>query len=71
MRITISATEMPSMPSSERVATRMSPNARNAIPAPATSAIRSHWASSQIPVLAKKAWPNSPTSAVDAAVKVR
>jgi hypothetical protein len=39
MRIRISVTEMPSTPSSERVATRMSPNARNAISTAAISAI--------------------------------
>jgi hypothetical protein len=39
MRIRISVTEMPSMPSSERVAIRMSPNASTAIRTAAMSAI--------------------------------
>ena len=39
IRIRISVTEMPSMLSSERVAKRMSPNARNAMITPAIAAI--------------------------------
>ena len=39
IRITISVTEMPSMPSSERVATRMSPNASIAMITAAIAAI--------------------------------
>ena len=64
-------TEIPSRPSSERVATRMSPYAKNAISAPATSAMTSHSAPSQIPEPWKKATPKSPASAVEAAVKAR
>src|SRR5919206_4569168 len=70
-RKTISATEMPSRPSSDRVATRMSPYASQAMRAPATSAMTSHSAPFQIPEPVKKATPNRPTSAVEAAVNAR
>ncbi len=70
-RITISPTEMPSMVSSERVATRMSPPAMNAISTAETSAIQIQSALSSIPVEARNDEKNSPTSALDATVKHR
>ena len=67
IRIRISSTEIPSMPSSERVATRMSPNARIATP---TIAIRARISQSTLPapMPSRNVWPNSPTSAADAIV---
>ena len=63
----ISVTEMPSMPSSERVATRMSPNAR--IPTN-TIAMRPMISQSTFPapIPSRNPCPNSPTSAADAIV---
>ena len=63
----ISVTEMPSMLSSVRVATRMSPNARMPTNTIATSPMISQ-STSPAPSPSRKPWPNSPTSAADAIV---
>src|SRR4051794_34973697 len=70
-RITISVTEMPSIVSSERVATRMSPAAMSQMSAAETSAIQIQSALSAMPVDARKEEKNRPTSALDATVKHR
>jgi hypothetical protein len=64
----ISATEMPSKPSSDRVATRMSPNASSATNAMETSEISSQSTPSS-PIPARNDSPNRPTSAPEAIVK--
>jgi hypothetical protein len=63
----ISSTEMPSMPSSERVATRMSPKARIATKTIAISAMISQ-STSPAPIPSRNDCPNSPTSAAEATV---
>src|SRR4051794_41083360 len=70
-RMTIRVTEMPSIVSSDRVATRMSPAAMNEISAAETSAIQIQSAVSEIPVDARNDEKNRPTSALDATVKHR
>ena len=70
-RITISATENPSIVSSERVAKRMSPPAITVISAAETSAIQIQSALSAMPVEARNDEKNSPTSADEATVKHR
>ena len=64
---TISSTEIPSMPSRERVATRMSPNARNATKTIATRAMMSQ-STLPAPRPSRNVWPNRPTSAAEAMV---
>ena len=63
----ISSTESPSMPSSERVATRMSPKAKIATKTIATSEMISQ-STPPAPSPSRKDSPNSPTSAADATV---
>jgi hypothetical protein len=63
----ISSTEMPSMPSSDRVATRMSPKARTATKTIAISAMISQ-STSPAPIPSRNDCPNSPTSAAEATV---
>src|SRR3954453_11394893 len=70
-RITISATEKPSIVSSERVATRMSRAEMNAIRAAETSAIQIQSALSEMPVDDRNDVKKRPTSALDATVKHR
>ena len=63
----ISSTEIPSMPSSERVATRMSPKARIATKTIATSAMISQ-STLPAPRPSRNDCPNRPTSAAEAIV---
>ena len=64
---TIISTEIPSMPSSERVATRMSPKARIATNTIATSAMISQ-STLPAPSPSRNDCPNRPTSAAEAIV---
>ena len=68
---TISATENPSIVSSDRVAMRTSPRAMNVMSAAETSAGQIQSALSAIPVEARNDVKNRPTSAEDATVKAR
>ena len=63
----ISVTESPSMLSSVRVATRMSPNASHATSTIATRPMISQ-STSPAPIPSRNPWPNSPTSAAEAIV---